>query len=371
MGSPVGMDRRDFLQLGISGLVSAAGFQTALPLPVPRVNGGINIQPYRRLEPNAGFTPPLILPGLVDAQMKALYELGYEHVRLTLSFDRFGPDFVAGIPYVRAARALGMDVLGVIGQFTGYDLVQAIADPATRDEVFETYVQIFGDAVPAASPAISAPGGFSVQILNEPTHFLGIAPDAYVHDYLRPAFYHLKEDDPTLRIVSAAEIGSAAGVLQSRRMIEAGLELYCDRVAFHLYSEAFLEEVAGVATKPVWVTESGSGGAASHREWMTASFDRIRRAVPGTEQIFWFQLFDSGTEGFRLIDLAPTLDGGFEAVSESEDALDWLRSRVTEALAGVPAIPYRDLVPDITLYFPTEEDFRILAATSFGEIWRS
>ncbi len=110
-----------------------------------------------------------------------------------------------------------MDVLGVVGQFTGYDLVQAIADPATRDEVFETYVQIFGDAVPAASPAIPAPGGFSVQILNEPTHFLGIAPDAYVRDYLRPAFYHLKEDDPTLRIVAAAAIGSAAGLLQSRR----------------------------------------------------------------------------------------------------------------------------------------------------------
>lgn len=364
------MDRREFLRLGLSGL-AAAGVQTTSPVPVPRVNGGINIQPLRRLDPDAGLTPPLILPELVDAQMKALYELGYEHVRLTISFDRFGPDFVAAIPYVRAARALGMDVLGVIGQFTGYDLVQAIADPATRDEVLETYLQIFDSAIPVASSAIPSLGEFAVQILNEPTHFLGIAPDAYVRDFLRPAFYHLKEDDPAIPIVSAAAIGSAAGVLQSRQMIEAGLELYCDRVAFHLYSIDLLETVAALATKPVWVTESGARGTENHQRWMTAAFDRIRTKVPGTERIFWFDFFDSGTEGFRLIDLAPTLDGSFDAVPESEAALEWLRSRVEEALGGIPAIPYRELVPDITVYFPTEEDFRILAATSFGSgPWR-
>src|SRR3990170_4766519 len=141
MDSEFGMDRRHFLRLGV-GVFVGASIQT-VPAPVPRVNGGINIQPVRRLEPDAGLTPPLIVPEVVDAQMRALYQLGFEHVRLTLSFDRFGPDFVAAIPYVRAARALGMDVLGVIGQFTGYDLVQAIADPATRDEVLETYLDIF------------------------------------------------------------------------------------------------------------------------------------------------------------------------------------------------------------------------------------
>ncbi len=365
MGPNVPMDRRDFLRLGLSGLATA-GVQTTPAVPVPRVNGGINIQPLRRLDPDAGLTPPLILPELVDAQIKALYELGYEHVRLTLSFDRFGPDFVAAIPYVRAARALGMDVLGVIGQFTGYDLVQAIADPATRDEVLETYLQIFDSAVPVASSAIPSLGEFAVQILNEPTHFLGIAPEAYVRDFLRPAFYHLKEDDPAIRIVSAAAIGSAAGLLQSRRMVEAGLELYCDRVAFHLYGTDLLAKVAELATKPVWVTESGVRGTENHQRWMTETFARIRTEVPDTERIFWFDLFDSGPEGFRLIDVAPTLEGAFEAVPESDDALAWLRSRVEEALAGIPAIPYRELVPDINLYFPTEEDFRILAATPFG-----
>jgi hypothetical protein len=370
MGPGLGMDRRDFLGLWVGAFVGAR-VQSGLPVPVPRVNGGINLQPLRRLDPGAGFAPPLIRPELVDAQMKALYELGFEQVRITISFDRFGPDFVAAIPYVRAARALGVDVLGVVSQFTGYDLVQALADPATRDEVLETYLQIFGDVLPVASPAIPALGDFAVQILNEPTHFLGIAPDAYVRDFLRPAYYHLKEDDPSILIVSAAAIGSATGLLQTREMIESGLELYCDRVAFHLYGTEFLAEVAELAAKPVWVTESGARGAANHREWMTASFDRIRREVPATERIFWFDLFDLGTEGFRLIDLAPTLEGSFEVVAESAAALDWLRSRVGEALGSVPAIPYEELVPDITLSFPTDEDFRMLGATSFGPSpWR-
>jgi len=361
------MDRRGFLRLGLGGLVGGR-LQAAppVPAPVPRVNGGINVQPLRRLEPDAGLTPPLILPELVDAQMKTLYELGYEHVRVTISFDRFGPDFLAAIPYVRAARALGMDVLGVISQFTGYDLVQAIANPATRDFVLETYARIFGDDLPAASPAIPAPGKFAVQILNEPTHFLGIAPGAYVRDFLRPSYYHLKEDDPGLTIVSAAAIGSASGLLQTREMIEAGLELYCDRVALHLYSTELLGEGPKIAQNPVWVTESGSRGAETHREWMSSSFDRIRRQVPGTERIFWFDLHDRGTEGFRLIDLVPALDGSTDVVPESAAALAWLRTRVEEALAGAPPMPYRELVPDITLYFPTEEDLRILRDPATG-----
>ncbi|MGH9320786.1 MAG: hypothetical protein ACRD21_01875 [Vicinamibacteria bacterium] len=361
------MDRRDFLRLGFGGL-AASGFQapsfTALPLP--RVNGGINLQPLRRLDAEVGLMPPLIVPEVVDAQMRALYELGFEHIRLTISFDRFGPDFLAAIPYVRAARALGIDVLGVIGQFTGFDLVQAIADPGTRDEVFETYIEIFDDTVLTASPAITAAGRFAVQVLNEPTHFLGIAPEVYVRDFLRPAFFHLKEDDPALTIVAAAAIGSAQGLLQTRRMIEAGLELYCDRVAFHVYSTRFLRDIGGLAAKPVWVTESGVQGAPYHQEWMSSTFDAIRREIAGTERIFWFHLFDLGTDGFRLLDLRPAADGSLDVISESAAALAWLRGRVAEALGEAPSISYRELVPDITLYFPTEDDFRALQSTSFG-----
>jgi hypothetical protein len=165
--------------------------------------------------------------------------------------------------------------------------------------VLETYLDIFDTDVLAASPAIPSSGRFAFQILNEPTHFLGITTIAYVRDFLRPAYYHLKEDDPEITIVSAAAIGSAAGLLQSREMIAAGLELYCDRVAFHIYSTAFLGQLAELAEKAVWVTESGSRGAASHREWMTSTFDRILREVPRTEKIFWLIFMIGPKAGHR------------------------------------------------------------------------
>jgi hypothetical protein len=129
--------------------------------PLPRVNGGINVAPLRRFETNAGFTPPIIVPRLVEVQLRLIYELGFEQMRIMLSFGRFGPNFLASIPYVRAARALGIDVLGIVDQFSGLDLVLAIADLATRDEVLETYARIFGDFVPAASDMVPRTSRFA------------------------------------------------------------------------------------------------------------------------------------------------------------------------------------------------------------------
>lgn len=363
------MHRRDFLEIGLSGLAGSV-LPASTPSPaavvVPRVNGGVNVQPLRRFDADAGFTPPLIVPDLVDAQMAALYELGFEQIRLTLSFDRFGPDFLAAIPYVRAARALGIDVVGVIGQFTGLDLVQALSLPNTREEVLEVYLQVFDAPVLAASPGVAAAGRFSAQVLNEPTHFLGIPPDVYVRDYLRPAFYHLKEDDPSLDVVAAAAIGSAEGIERTRIMIETGLESCCDRVAFHVYRTLFLPRLRALTHKPSWVTESGVGETDLHLEWMTSTFDRIRAEVPGVERIFWFELFDFDPGRFRLLDIHRNAEGVIETVRESAAALDHLDARVAAALGGATPLSYRELVPDIMLYFPTAEDSRLIRSTSFG-----
>jgi hypothetical protein len=358
------MHRRDLLRAGLAGFAALAGRKATSP-SIPRTNGGINVQPVRRLDSGAGFTPPLLVQELVDAQIRAVYELGFEHVRVTISFDRFGPDFVAAIPFVRAARALGMDVVGILGQHTGFDLVQALSRSETRDEVLETYARIFGDDLAPAGSAIT-PGRFSLQILNEPTHFLGIPPETYVREYLRPAYYHLKEDDPRIEIVSAAAIGSAEGLLRARRMIESGLELYCDRLGLHVYGTGLLRELGGLSDKPVWVTETGVPETSRHLAWMTETYDRIRREIPGAERIFWFQLYDFEPGRFRLIDLLPALDGTYRIVPESAAALALLSERIETALAGVVAATYRELVPDVTLYFPTEEDFRIIRSTSIG-----
>ena len=139
------MNRREFLRLGVAG---AAGAVTPLsPVAIPRVNGGIVVNPVRRFETNAGFTLPLIVPRLVDLQMRLVYELGFSHMRIMISFEEFGPNFLAAIPYVRAARALGIDVLGIIDQFSGFDLARAISDGATRDEVLETWGRLIDRSV--------------------------------------------------------------------------------------------------------------------------------------------------------------------------------------------------------------------------------
>ncbi|MFQ5791656.1 MAG: hypothetical protein ACE5JI_14380, partial [Acidobacteriota bacterium] len=339
--------------------------------PIPRVNGGLNVQPLRRFDPGAGLTPPLIVPGLIDLQMSLIYELGIERIRLTLSFDGFGPDFLAAIPYVRAARALGVHVLGVIGQFTGFDLVQALSQPATREEVLDVYLTIFDDMVPSASPAIE-PGTFAMQILNEPTHFLGLPPDVYVRDFLAPAAVHLKENDPQLVVVSAAAVGNLDGLLRTRVLFEAGLEQFCDRVAYHIYNETLIPRLDGWATKPVWVTESGTAPPARHLKWLTTTFDAVRKEIKGVEHIFYFDLFDFQPDRFRLINIVPEPDGGFRSVAESGVAVQYLQNRVAEASGEQPRATYRELIPDITFYFPTDADLRLVTSTSFGqETWRS
>lgn len=368
------MKRREFLRLGLGGVGAKLGAIARIPQippteklpPIPRVNGSISVAPIRRLDPNAGSTPPLIVPELVDLQMKALYELGFQQVRIMISFERFGPNFLAAIPYVRAARALGIDVLGILDQFDGFDLLRALSRPATREEVLEVYLSIFDDHVPRASDVIPRAGSFSIQVLNEPTSFFGIAPDVYVHDFLTPAYFHMKEDDPGLLVVSAAQVSSAEGILQTRKMLEAGMDRVCDRVAYHVYTTRWLDRLAGVSDRPIWITESATEGPENHLRWMTSTFDEIRQRIPGVERIFWYLLVDFDPNRFRLMRIEEDPLEGPRLVPESLAAIDWLLSSVRAACGEKPRAAYEDLVPDIRLYFPTEEDLRLIQSTSFA-----
>ena len=339
-------------------------------LPVPRVNGGINIQPVRRLDEESGFTEPLIIPELVDIQLRAVYELGFEWMRITLSFDQFGPEFLAAIPYVRAARALGINVLGIIGQFTGRDLVRALARPQTREAVLRVYLSVFDDFVPPASPEMEGAGTFAAQILNEPTHFTGVTPQAYVRQFLAPVYDYLKNQDPRLTVVSAAAVGNADGLLRTRAMLDVGLDNFCDRVAYHIYDRRWISRLAGMTARPIWVTESGVTPPERHLDWITETFDEIRSGIEEVEEIFVFQLFDNQPRGFRLIDIVAEPDGSFHEVVESPAAVGHFAARVAEASGDQPRARYHDLIPDITRYFPTEEDVGQVLTTSFGrETW--
>jgi hypothetical protein len=374
----VNRSRRDFLRLsagatlGLSLASPGRSFSSSALPPLPRLNGGINLQPLRRFDPAAGASEPLINPELVDLQLRMVYQLGFEWIRLTISFNRFGPDFLAAIPYVRAARALGIQVVGVIGQFTGFDLVQALSQPETREEVLEVYLTLFDDTVAPASSAIGAAGIFSAQVLNEPTHFLGIPPERYVWDFLAPAYEHLKEDDPAVLVVSAAEVGGVDGLRRQRAMFEAGLERHCDRVAYHVYQPSIVPRLAGMATRPVWITESGVEGPENHRDWVTGVFPEMAREIGAVERIFYYVLFDFQPNAFRLIDIVPDPQAGFRAVVESRELVAYFAERVERATADQAYASYRELIPDIRDYFPTTEDLRLIASTSFGRrLWAS
>ncbi len=376
------MDRRRFIRLaagvpvGLAGclgpgcardgsLVPGAGAPSPTPSPgnegvvVPKVNGGINLQPLRRLDPRD--PDPTIVPDLVTLQLGAVYELGFDGLRVTAPFsDR--ANFLAAIPYVRAARALGIDAVVVLADFAGLSLARALFDDKRRPAVLRLYETVF--AVPPAPvrPGLGGlgPGGVgrvAFQILNEPAHFLGVPPEAYVRELLTPCFVALKYDNPDIIVVAAAEVGNVDGPPRIRAMIEAGLEYVSDRVAYHIYSRAVIPLLSPHVKSLVWVTESGAAGTGLHLGWVRDTFVEIFDRIPDVSRIFYYDLFDGERGVYRLLDIEP--DGPkFRAVVESTALYSFLADRVLAKAAGQPLLGFDALIPDIRAYFPTAEDVK-------------
>ncbi len=377
------MDRRRFIRLaagvpvGLAGCLGpgcardgslAPGGDAPSPTPspgkgegvvVPKVNGGINLQPLRRLDPRD--PDPTIVPDLVTLQLGAVYELGFDGLRVTAPFsDR--ANFLAAIPYVRAARALGIDAVVVLADFAGLSLARALFDDKRRPAVLRLYETVF--AVPPAPvrPGLGGlgPGGVgrvAFQILNEPAHFLGVPPEAYVRELLTPCFVALKYDNPDIIVVAAAEVGNVDGPPRIRAMIEAGLEYVSDRVAYHIYSRAVIPLLSPHVKSLVWVTESGAAGTGLHLGWVRDTFVEIFDRIPDVSRIFYYDLFDGERGVYRLLDIEP--DGPkFRAVVESTALYSFLADRVVAKAAGQPLLGFAALIPDIRAYFPTAEDVK-------------
>jgi len=324
---------------------------------VPKVNGGINVAPLRHLDP---LDPdPAILPDLVALQLRTVYELGFDGLRTAAPFgDR--NNFFAAIPYVRAARALGIDAVVVLADFAGLSLARALYDDRRRPAVLRLYERVFGAPPAPVRPGLGGLGRGGVgrvafQILNEPAHFLGVPPEAYVRDLLTPCFVALKYDDPDIIVVAAAEVGNVDGPPRIRAMIEAGLEYVSDRVAYHIYSRAVIPLLAPHVKSLVWVTESGAAGTGLHLGWVRDTFAEIFDRIPDVSRIFYYDLFDGERGVYRLLDIEP--DGPkFRAVVESTALYAFLADRVRAKAAGQPLLRFDSLIPDIRAYFPTAED---------------
>ena len=379
-----GVDRRRFLRLAAALPAAGAGvlgegcaIDDGAPLPsptpdpspspsplgrpVPQVNGGINVQPVRRLDQDPNEGEPVIVPDLVALQLRAVYALGFDGMRITTPFgDR--ANFLAAIPYVRAARAVGIDAVVVLHDFAGSTLAQALYDPARRPDVLRLYASVFAVPPPPAAPGLPGlgprgAGRIAFQVLNEPVHFLGIPADVYVRDFLSPCYAELKAESPNVIVVSAAEVGNVDGAGRMRSMLEAGLEGACDRIAYHVYSRQAIPLLSGNVRGLVWVTESGAVGTAQHLPWVRDTFPEIAAGIPDVSRIFYYQLFDRDPGVHRLLDIQPS-GSGYRAVVESTALHAWFEGHVREAAAGGLLLSFDDLVPDVRAYFPTESDRR-------------
>jgi sugar phosphate isomerase/epimerase len=317
----------------------------------------MNVQPLRCL--GCPATAETIDPALVALQLEAVYELGFDGIRITAPLgDR--NSFLAAIPYVRAARALGIDALVLLADFSGLTLARALHDDRRRRAILELYADVFAPAPEPARPGLGGlgprgAGRIAFQILNEPVGFVGVPPDVYVREILAPCFQDLSDLADDVIVVGAAEAGNRSGPPRVHAMLEAGLEQNCDRIAYHVYAREVIPMLSDNVRQIVWITESGSAGTASHLAWVQDVFPEIRDRIGDVLRIFYFDLFDPDRGVFRVLDIVPEGDG-YRAVVESAALHGYWSARVSEAAAGHPIIAFATLVPDIRVYFPTPAD---------------
>ncbi len=353
--------RREFLAaaagLGLGTVARARG--AGAPELVPRVNGAINVQPLRRFGADPPGARPLIVPELVALQLEQVYELGFDGLRVSVPFADTA-NLLAALAYVRAARAVGIDGVCILTDFSGFASAQALIDERRRPQLLELLVELFARPPAPASAMLRDVGRIAFQVLNEPTHFVGLAPDVYVRSILRPAFADLKRLAPEVIVVSAAEVGNTAGPLRVRAMLEAGLQDFCDRIAYHVYSEDVIGPLGGNVDRLVWITESGASGSARHLPWVRDTFERIRTGIEDVSRIFYYDLFDAQPGGFRAFDVVADGLGGYRAVAESAELVDFWRARVRRAAADRPTARWSELVPDVTRYFADSADLRLV-----------
>lgn len=343
------------------GAPSGAGEAGGAAVPVPKVNGGINVHTLRRLDSDPHEQGLVIVPDLVALQLRAVYELGFDGIRITAPYgDR--SNFLATIPYVRAARALGIDAVVVLSDFAGFALARALYDDERRGDVLRLYETRFAVPPDPAAPGMGGLGPKGVgrvafQILNEPANFLGVPPDVYVQYFLTPCFVSLKTDAPDVIVVAAAEVGTLAGAARMRVMLEAGLEGSTDRIAYHVYSRDAIPLLSAHVKELVWITESGASGTALHLPWVRDVFPEMRAQIADTTRIFYYDLFDLDPGAYRLLDIQRE-GASYRAVAESTDLYAFYAGNVTAAAAGRPLLAFDTLIPDIRAYFPTAADMQ-------------
>jgi len=250
----------------------------------------------------------------------------------------------------------------VVADFSGLTLARALHDDEHRADTLKMYHDIFAPAPEPVRPGLGGlgprgTGRVAFQVLNEPVGFVGVPPDVYVDEILKPCFHDLHALDPGAIVVSAAETGNKDGPPRIRAMLEAGLESACDRIGYHVYSAEIIPLLGDHVREIVWVTESGARGVPEHLPWVRDVFPQIRAGIPDVLRIFYFDLFDNDPGAFRVLDLQRT-GAGVTAIVESGELYDYWSALVRAAAGSRPLLAFDSLVPDVQAYFPTPADIQ-------------
>lgn len=230
--------------------------------------------------------------GMLDVEIERLADLGAEFVRVPLNTG----DPSGGRTIVRRFLDAGLSLLGITA---GYEGLRTDAFGPVPVDGWETYLEDLLRIYPEVR---------FWQILNEPRSFEHISEETYVRTYLASAYRLLKDHDPSITVVAAAPVGHRGGPAQFRRMVESGLEMWCDVAAVHVYSSD-PENYAAEVPNPIWVTETGSNdGAATQLSFFRSKVPRMVEGSLGAERVFWYDLLDeySGdatAPGFGLLAL--------------------------------------------------------------------
>ena len=175
---------------------------------------------------------------------------------------------LAAIPYVRRGACVGIDALVLIADFTGLTLAHALNDPGRRAAILPLYATLFAtDALPLA-PGLGGlgpgeTGRIAFQVLNEPVGFVGLPPDAYVRDVLKPCFAELHDIDSRIIVIAAAESGWSSRWPDARPVPRFGWDTSSAAVTVELNRE--LELVARAVRAEPTALDVIAGGAADCR----------------------------------------------------------------------------------------------------------
>ncbi len=194
-----------------------------------------------------------------------------------------------GKDYAVEAKSMGLNVFGIVTQ---QDL-ESVGWERAFDQMVRMYPEV--DMWEIAG-----------EITNTSVNAGPLTPEYYIPKF-RSLVEYAKSNYPNLRLVSAPTEGNASGPTQFQRFMELGLANIDAVIAVNIYTDNALQEYASVfdrhaselASRRIWVTESGSGFLGGENQqigWVEREYQQINNTVR-PEMICWYVMWAGNVGG--------------------------------------------------------------------------